>query len=73
MKYRRTDMGKVVYVADHNGFTLADLYSYDIRYNEANGEQGKDGTEYNYSWNCGEEGPTRKPKIQNLRMQIYIA
>ena len=70
MKYRRVDMGKVVYVADHNGFTLADLYSYDVRYNEANGEQGKDGTEYNYSWNCGEEGPTRKPKIQNLRMQM---
>ncbi len=70
MKYRRTDMGKVVYVADHNGFTLADLYSYDVRHNEANGEQGKDGTEYNYSWNCGEEGPTRKPRIQNLRMQM---
>ncbi len=70
MKYRRTGMGKVVYVADHNGFTLADLYSYDVRHNEANGEQGKDGTEYNYGWNCGEEGPTRKPKIQNLRMQM---
>lgn len=70
MKYRRTDMGKVVYITDHNGFTLADLYSYDVRHNEANGEQGKDGTEYNYSWNCGEEGPTRKPKIQNLRMQM---
>ena len=70
MKYRRVNMGRVHYVTDHNGFTLKDLYSYDVRHNEANGEQGKDGTEYNYSWNCGEEGPTRKPKIQILRMQM---
>ncbi len=70
MKYRRTDMGRIHYLTDHNGFTLADLYSYDVRHNEANGEHGKDGTEYNCSWNCGEEGATRKPKIQSLRLQM---
>ena len=70
MKNRRTKAARVHYIADHNGFTLADLYSYDIRHNEANGENGKDGQEYNFSWNCGEEGPTRSKRVQNLRLRM---
>jgi len=70
MKNRRCGAGRVHYIADHNGFTLADLYSYDVRHNEANGENGRDGSEYNFSWNCGEEGPTRSKKVQNLRLRM---
>lgn len=57
------------YITNTNGFTLMDLVSYDIKHNEANGEQGMDGTEYNYSWNCGWEGPTRKKQIAQLRLR----
>lgn len=55
------------YIAGHNGFTLHDLVSYDQKHNEANGEDNRDGSQYNYSWNCGEEGATRKKKILELR------
>ena len=57
----------VNYVANHNTFTLNDLVSYDKKYNEDNGESNNDGAVYNYSWNCGIEGPTRKKKIIDLR------
>lgn len=57
----------VNYVANHNTFTLYDAVSYDKKYNEANGENNKDGAVYNYSWNCGAEGDTRKRKIMELR------
>jgi len=70
MKDRRQEAARVHYIADHNGFTLADLYSYDVRHNEANGENGKDGSEYNFSWNCGEEGVTKSKKVQALRMRM---
>lgn len=46
-----------------------DLVSYEERHNEANGEGGQDGPAYNFSWNCGVEGPSRKKKIQELRLQ----
>lgn len=59
--------GVVNYVTDHEGFTLMDLYSYDIRHNGANGEGNHDGIEINNSWNCGEEGATKKTKIKQLR------
>lgn len=59
--------GIVNYIADHNGFTLMDLVSYNEKHNEANGEQNQDGPVKNESWNCGTEGPTRKKKIQLLR------
>ncbi len=70
MKDRREEAARVHFIADHNGFTLADLYSYDVRHNEANGEGGKDGSEYNFSWNCGEEGPTKSKKTQALRLRM---
>jgi glycogen operon protein len=53
----------------HDGFTLADLVSFDHKHNEANGENNRDGTEVNDSWNCGAEGPTSDPDIQDLRRQ----
>lgn len=62
--------GSVYYITDHNGFTLKDLYSYDVRHNEANGENGRDGLECNFSWNCGEEGPTKKQKVEALRLKM---
>lgn len=61
--------GVLNYIAGTNGFTLADLVTYDQKHNEANGEDNQDGSEYNYSWNCGVEGPTRKKKIAALRRQ----
>lgn len=60
----------VNYVASNNGFTLADLFSYDRKHNEDNGENNRDGEEYNLSWNCGVEGPTKKRKIQELRSRL---
>lgn len=57
----------VNYVANHNTFTLYDTVSYDRKYNEDNGENNNDGAIYNYSWNCGAEGDTRKRKIMELR------
>ena len=73
MKMFTDNKGKSVnvnYITDHNGFTLADLYSFDIKHNEANKEQGRDGTDLNYSWNCGEEGPTKSKRIRNLRLKM---
>lgn len=61
--------GVLHYMANHDGFTLADMVSYDYRHNEENGEDNRDGNKYNHSWNCGIEGPTRKASIQELRMR----
>ena len=51
----------------HDGFTLRDLVSYDIKHNLANGEDNHDGSDANLSWNCGAEGPTTDPAINLLR------
>ena len=55
------------YMAGTNGFTLADMVSYNEKHNEANGEKNRDGTAENNSWNCGTEGPTRRKKVLELR------
>jgi glycogen operon protein len=57
----------VNFVTAHDGFTLADLVSYDHKHNEANGEENRDGTDDNRSWNCGAEGPTDDPGVLALR------
>lgn len=57
------------YITNVNGFTLMDMVSYDVKHNDENGENGADGTEYNYSWNCGWEGPTRKKQVVQLRLK----
>jgi glycogen operon protein len=55
------------FVTCHDGFTLADLVSYNEKHNEANGENNRDGVDANFSWNCGAEGPTDDPTIETLR------
>jgi isoamylase len=57
----------VNFVTCHDGFTLNDLVSYDGKHNEANGEDNRDGTDDNRSWNCGVEGPTEDPAVDKLR------
>jgi isoamylase len=57
------------YVTVHDGFTLADLVSYEHKHNEANGEHNRDGSDENDSTNHGVEGPTDDPKILQLRRQ----
>ena len=54
----RRPTASVNLITAHDGFTLADLVSYDAKHNEANGEANRDGTDDNRSWNCGVEGPT---------------
>jgi isoamylase len=55
------------FVTCHDGFTLNDLVSYNKKHNEANGEDNRDGTDDNRSWNCGVEGPSDDPAVENLR------
>jgi glycogen operon protein len=64
---RREAEQSVNFVTCHDGFTLNDLVSYDHKHNEANGEDDRDGTDDNRSWNCGVEGPTDEPGIEKLR------
>ncbi len=55
------------FVTAHDGFTLRDLVSYNVKHNEANGEHNRDGSDANDSWNCGVEGPSDDPDVQALR------
>lgn len=57
----------VNYVTSHDGFTLNDLVSYNLKLNDSNEEQGRDGSNDNLSWNCGEEGQTSDVQIEQLR------
>jgi glycogen operon protein len=63
----RRPVASVNFVTAHDGFTLRDLVSYDAKHNEANGEENRDGTDENRSWNCGAEGPTDDPDVVALR------
>ena len=63
----RRPTASVNLITVHDGFTLRDLVSYDDKHNEANGENNRDGTSDNNSWNCGAEGPTDDPAILALR------
>src|SRR6266566_3882728 len=63
----RRPVASVNFVTCHDGFTLADLVSYDHKHNEANGEDNRDGSDDNRSWNCGAEGPTEDKAILALR------
>ncbi len=60
----------VNFLTCHDGFTLYDLYSYNDKHNEANGWGNSDGANDNRSWNCGVEGPTDDPEINNLRRKM---
>jgi isoamylase len=63
----RRPTSSVNLITVHDGFTLADLVSYDSKHNEANGEDNRDGTNDNRSWNSGIEGPSDDPNIRELR------
>jgi len=63
----RRPTASVNLITVHDGFTLRDLVSYDDKHNQANGENNRDGTSDNNSWNCGAEGPTGDPDILALR------
>jgi len=63
----RRPCASVNFVTAHDGFTLADLVSYDAKHNEANGEHNRDGSDNNLSWNHGVEGPSNDPAIVTLR------
>jgi len=63
----RSPLANINFVTAHDGFTLQDLVSYDQKHNWANGEGNADGTNENYSWNCGAEGPTDDAAIFALR------
>jgi glycogen operon protein len=65
----RRPYASVNFVTAHDGFTLADLVSYNVKHNEANGEANRDGTDENLSWNSGVEGPTDDPAVRALREQ----
>jgi isoamylase len=65
----RPPLASVNFVTCHDGFTLADLVSYDVKHNEANGEDNRDGANDNISWNCGVEGDTDDAGIEELRLR----
>ena len=67
LKHHSEKEGIFNYIADQTGFTLNDLVSYDAKHNEENGENNQDGPDYNFSWNCGAEGPSRKRAVTELR------
>jgi glycogen operon protein len=63
----RRPTSSINFITAHDGFTLADLVSYNEKHNEANGENNQDGDSHNRSWNCGAEGPTDDPHINEMR------
>jgi glycogen operon protein len=65
----RRPWASINFVTAHDGFTLHDLVSYTRKHNEANGENNRDGTDNNLSWNCGVEGATNDPAIRAMREQ----
>jgi isoamylase len=67
----RRPFASINFITAHDGFPLRDLVSYNEKHNEANGEDNKDGTDDNRSWNCGVEGPTDDPEINALRARQH--
>jgi glycogen operon protein len=63
----RRPWASVNFLAAHDGFTLNDVVTYNDKHNEANGEENRDGSSDNRSWNCGVEGPTDDPAVNTLR------
>src|SRR3984885_1688524 len=66
-KQRHPPEQSINFVTCHDGFTLNDLFSFNTKHNELNGENNRDGSSENYSWNCGVEGPTDDPQVERLR------
>ncbi len=60
-------LDSINFITCHDGFTLLDLVSYQDKHNEPNGEGNRDGSDVNWSWNCGAEGPSNDPEVVQLR------
>lgn len=72
----RTPAHSINFITAHDGFTLRDLVTYTCKRNEANGEDNRDGQDENFSWNCGVEGETDDPAVNELRLRMqknYLA
>lgn len=69
VRENHNSFGSVRNVTDFSGLTLWDMVCYNRKHNEDNGEDNTDGTDYNYSWNCGEEGHSSKRLINRLRLK----
>jgi len=67
LKVGRSPSPSINLITAHDGFTLRDLVSYDHKHNEANGEDNRDGSDNDASWNCGAEGPTDDGDVNKLR------
>ena len=67
--HSRLPFASINFITAHDGFTLRDLVSYDRKHNEANGEENRDGSNHDGSWNCGVEGPTDDPEIMAIRQR----
>ncbi|MBS0628978.1 MAG: glycogen-debranching protein [Verrucomicrobia bacterium] len=65
--YGKAPFNSINFITAHDGFTLRDLVTYNDKHNEDNGEDNRDGMNFNSTWNCGHEGPTEDPKIRELR------
>jgi len=66
----RSPFNSINFIACHDGFTLNDLVSYNTKHNEANREENRDGSDHNFSWNCGVEGSTDDPAVLCLRRRL---
>lgn len=69
MRRQPREAGQINYLTNYYGFTLADMVSYERKHNEDNGEDNRDGMDYNHTWNCGVEGKSRKKAIVSLRQK----
>lgn len=69
MRHIPEKAGSIHYISNYYGFTLADMVAYNEKHNALNGEENQDGNDYNCSWNCGEEGPTRRQTVRKLRLK----
>lgn len=71
LKENPLEHAEINYFANNDGLSFMDMLSYDRKHNEANQEDNRDGADYNYSWNCGEEGRSRKKNINKLRRRMW--
>lgn len=69
LRHNSDTHGVIQYITNYYGFTLMDMVSYERKHNQGNGEENRDGNEFNYTWNCGVEGASRKKAVIKLRRQ----
>lgn len=69
LRHNSDTHGVIQYITNYEGYTMADLVAYERKHNLENGEENRDGSDFNYSWNCGAEGTSRKKAVLKLRRQ----